>query len=258
MSARRRHRGWAGFTLLEMLLAVVVLSMVGVLVATMLAQAKELSSDNDRRDATLDVTRVVRLMNEQWDDRRSTIAIGANGEAYSAEPGEISFVTARSILNQEWPLVLVRYRVMLDPASVIEDERRYDLIYEETPLFRRDARLVAAADEDAESARARMWEGASRHVLLKRCTNLRMERFRSLEQSAEERLAEEEGDRKGRGRTRTEEDASQDRLAELIEESSSGWVAFDRGTAQVPGAVRILGEYEGEAFGCVFVGAALR
>lgn len=151
MSVRRRHRGGAGFTLLEMLLAVVVLSMVGVLVATMLAQAKELSSDNDRRDATLDVTRVVRLMNEQWDDRRSTIAIGANGEAYSAEPGEISFVTARSILNQEWPLVLVRYRVVLDPASVIEDERRYDLVYEETPLFRRDARIVAAADEDAES-----------------------------------------------------------------------------------------------------------
>ena len=72
------------------------------------------------------------------------------------------------------------------------------------------------------------------------------------------RLAEEEGDRKGRGRTRTEEDASQDRLAELIEESSSGWVVFDLGTAQVPGAVRILGEYEGELFGCVFVGAALR
>ena len=48
------------------------------------------------------------------------------------------------------------------------------------------------------------------------------------------------------------------RLAELIDESVSGWVAFEDSLRVTPAAVRILGEYEGEPFGCVFVGAALR
>lgn len=241
------------FTLLEMLLAVVVLSMVGVLVSTMLAQANDLASDNAQRDATLEITRVVRLMNEQWSDRRSTVPMGPGGETYMALPGEIAFITARPILGKDWPLARVRYRIVMDPASVVEPERRYDLVYEEIPVFRAGPESLPE-DPQAEPEPVD-WEEARRHILLRRCTNLRMERFLPDQQAAEEALGRERGSERGTA----SRDEESERLAELLEDSVSEWVVFDRvASGRLPPAVRILGEYEGEPFGCVFVGAALR
>lgn len=260
---RRTTQPGRGFTLLEMLLAVAVLSMVGVLVAAMLSQARELVADNARRDASLTISRVTRLMNEQWSDRRSAVSMGGGGQTYLASPTEIGFVTTRAILNTDSPLVRVRYRIVADAASAVEDERRYDLVYEETRVF--SAAAADAFQDEAQEAEHLSWEDAERHVLLRGCTEMAMERFRSVDQAAQEALEGERRGESGGGDSEARErlraggaDAEQERLAELLDEVSAGWVRYDDASALPPAAVRISGKYQGEPFGCVFVGAALR
>lgn len=256
---RGRFDNRSAFTLLEMLLAVTVLSMVGVLVATMLTQASDLHRDNDRRDATLDITRVVRLMTEQWEDRRSAVALGRHGESYAAAPGELAFVTARPILKPEWPLAIVRYRLELIGASVVEAERRYDLVYEERPVA---AVGVSAEAPESDREKEEQWKSADRIVLLRDCVDLRMERFRS----AKDAVLEELGPRTG-AEGQSDDDAAaeigagasiEERQEEMMRTAKSSWVVFEEAVTRAPSAVRIVGEYEGEVFACVFVGAVSR
>lgn len=246
------------FTLLEMLLAVTVLSMVGVLVATMLTQASDLHRDNDRREATLDITRVVRLMTEQWEDRRSAVALGRHGESYAAAPGELAFVTARPILKPEWPLAIVRYRLELIGESVVEAERRYDLVYEERPVA---AVGVSAEVPESDQEKEDQWKSAERIVLLRGCVDLRMERFRSAKDAVLEELGPRSG-AEGDGDDAEPEiggNASlEERQAEMLKTAKSSWVVFEKPLTRAPSAVRIVGAYEGEVFACVFVGAVSR
>ncbi len=256
---RGRFNKRSAFTLLEMLLAVTVLSMIGVLVATMLTQASDLHRDNDRRDATLDITRVVRLMTEQWEDRRSAVALGRNGESYAAAPGELAFVTARPILKPEWPLAIVRYRMELIGASIVEAERRYDLVYEERPVAAVGVSTETPKDDQEKEAQ---WRSAEKIVLLRDCVDLRLERFRS----AQDAVLEELGPRSGAEGEGGDDAAAEigagasleERQAEMLRTAKSSWVVFEKPLTRAPSAVRIVGEYEGEVFACVFVGAASR
>lgn len=254
-----------GMTLLEVLLAVTIMASLMGLVASMIGQAREWTEVSEVDRVLMRVQRVGEAMRSQWTDRRSSMALDERGRRVITTPTELRYLTATPLLFPEWPLVAATYRI--EPESTRGTMRglTWRLVYEEV--------RVSGMDELPDQYALDITGQALRDstVLLAGCTELRWERFGRGERVDESGSVpeEEEEDDKGAspdgsaasGGQASERGARRDRLEdpdELEEEQRYLWREFTDGYEGFVPAVRLVGDYEGERFGWVFVIKALR
>ncbi len=224
----------SGFTLLETLLAMTVVASMTVLIAQAYSIAHQAADGGAHLERAVKVQRVVRLIGDQWGDRRSLMLDGAETKEASSDqvgpaflPDRVRFVTATPALAMQWPLVEASYIIEQAEAEA-GAAPMWNLVYEERPItsFRTDRTV-----HESKSAQLDLLAG---------CTGLRMEQF--IE----------------------DEDQSVSSTSDAPSRKQWIWMPFelrdvDESQEQVmPMAVRIVGEYQGEAVTCVFVAKALR
>jgi len=233
ISCGTRGAGRGGFTLLEMLLAVAILSALTLLVALAWTQASAWTDDQSRHAEVMRLQRVAALVRDQWNDRRSAAALDEEGARVAYSPTRLSFVTATPILYPSWPIVEATYEVVRALDVPADEGARYNLVY-------REARVADLGEAVAEGGR----DAVREHVLLEHCGWVEIRRYNPPRPRAEA----DEGDGEEFG---------------SIAEEPSGWVEVDpEAEPAAPGeeapALRIDGSYEGAAFSWVLVVRALR
>ena len=225
ITPRRRK---AGFTLLEMILAVAVLASVAMLGSALWMQSGEASALSQSRERGLHLQRVGALLRDQWADRKVMTLGGEESRLASGGvsfgPGVIEFTSATPILHPESPLVRVRYLLRE------RDDGLIDLVYSEQPVLR-----FGSAETDLEERRSLM-------VLVEGCEAIRMSRFGPMR--------EPEKDDEAGGR-RSEEDREQEMEQRPMRRSV--WEAFDEPIQGRTDAVRLDVRYRGEEAVWVFV-----
>ncbi|MCA9292644.1 MAG: hypothetical protein KDA20_02385 [Phycisphaerales bacterium] len=224
----KRH---AAFTLLETLLALTVMASMSVLIAQAFRVAHDAADGGAHLERAVQVDRVLRLMQDQWADRRVVKLEGDEPNAQSpSKPGvtcsedAVRFITATAILQPEAPLVEASWmveRAEAEPGAAPS----WNLVYQERPItsFR--------ADREARSK-------VSRLAVLQGCTSLRLEQFVPVKldgRSASDRVIEH--------------------LAWITPEKSP---EVSGEMQSLPIAVRFVGAYQGEDIACVFAVQALR
>lgn len=252
-----------GFTLLEMLLAVTVLSTATLLIGAMWTQARSWSDDGYAAERLLRLQRASEAMRRQWNDRRTTVALNRKSGSVIAMPEELTFVTTTPLLFPDWPMVTASYRIERQPGSPLGDLARYDLVYTETKIAEvgakpKDDDVVRVYDEDEQST----W------TLLSGVQKLRWERFGQALPAAtigrESEVNERGVKRQQRddGRKLDENgnpiEIEEDDDKRLTDDRINRWREFDLPDTRTIHAVRLLGEIEKEPFACVFVIEALR
>ena len=271
--------GRRAFTLLEVLLAVTVMGMITVLIASMNAQLRDWTERGSERAESVRIQRAIEFMRDQWSSRVNTA--GGRGEGLLTAPGYLSFVTSAPALDPGAPLVRATYRWV--ERRTDDGNARYDLIYEESPVGRvgperrgRDEaqqdRRARGADQPAqqrtespprdeqeiqreqtrrEALRARVDDPEHTWTLIESCEHGRWERY-------------------GQGAIILRNDAAklEDRAptseyalatdAVLRAQRRPSWRDYDEEIPENARAVRIAGERGKEPFTCVFVTAASR
>ena len=249
-------------TLLEVLLAVTIMASLMGLVASLLGQARSWTDVSETDRVLMRLQRVGEAMRTQWSDRRSSVALDGQGNRVITTPEQLSFLTATPILFPEWPLVAATYRIEPEATRGSSRGLTWRLIYEETRIAGMDA-LPGDYALDARGAALR-----DSMVLLAGCAELEWERFGQGERLAEDGASDDDdgqGDDDPGGTPESgpngasglaESGLGEDRA--LDEERRFRWRAFtSRYEGFVP-AVRLVGQYEREPIGWVFVIKALR
>lgn len=254
MKARRVQvisvRAPRGFTLLEILLAVAVLSVLSVLIAAMWAQTRDWSLENAAAQRTLRLPRALDLVRSQWADRRAATGVGRITDGVSVGPDEVAFVTAAPVLFSDWPLVMASWRVERDDDLSPPGEDRWMLVYRETvvdDLRTDDERDRTAGREMAADRRLRI--EPRELIVLGGCPRLSIERFgpefrRGTESTPGAQGPAASGDERER--------------EEWIAFGPDEWRPIDAEFDGVPPAVRLVGVFEGKEFSCVLVVGASR
>ncbi len=245
MNGRAHHRG---LTLLEMLIALVILSSIMGGVGLFWSQARGWEEDNAAHREVLRVERVLRVLREQWGARRALSPEGegdAGGDGVFVSADAIEFTSARGVLMPGWGLVRARYVIERDGFG------GYRLVYQEARIL--DPREPSNPGTAAVDPRGRPIGG--RAVLLEGLTGLRVERWGTLDGAPSEGGGVGETDEEGAERGEDDEVASGFVLKDDVVDR---WRVFDRPIAFPLGAVRLVGEMGEEVFGCVLVVAPLR
>lgn len=228
-----------GFTLLEVLLALSVLSIISVLAGAMWRQASGWSRENGAAQEAMRLQRVTELMRAQWADRRNSTALDDANRRVVATPTSLSFITATPILFPEWPMVIATYEIEREPGSPLGELATSTLRYTETPL----ARLDKAPDAGVAPTRSL--------AMLSRVRSLRWERYGTGDAAAPFREdAASPGD--------ALEEPQEAAIATKPEDRVVRWRPFVRPDHRLIPAVRLLGEYKEEPLSCLFVVEASR
>lgn len=254
----RRVRIKFGFTLLETLLALTIIASMMGLLAAIMGQADSWTSQGAEDGALLRLQRVGEAMRSQWADRRTSVVLEEDSSAAVTSPDRLSFTTATPLLFPEWPLVVATYIIEPDGSGGWDDGVRWRLVYQEARVSGMDSPPGEyALDVEGRS----MFDS---RVLLEGCRELAWERFgRATWMERELEDEDEEGSDDGA----REDDAAAPLAARgearpgavgIENDRELRWRAFDETVDRVAPAVRLVGEYEGERFGWVFVVRALR
>lgn len=234
----------SGFTLLELLLATTILVAITALIAATWGQMQRWNSENAAHRQSMRLHRVLGMMRDQWQDRRTTVAIDENGAEIAASPTRIDFVTATPILFPEWPIVRASYFFEPDPDAPPGSGWRSRLMYQE-------ARVADMSAPPKEGYDALGLELDRSMVLLSSCEELRFERFGPRVPDPEEDKPDARGSRLPQAR-----EADDD--APINKDEQYRWRAFDAPIEGGSHAIRLIGTYQKESFACVFVVRALR
>lgn len=248
---RRRN----GLTLLETLLAVTILASISALVATLWHQVSAWSSEAGQSGRALRLTRVLELMRSQWADRRTTVALNDGGSSVETLPELVGFVTTTPVLDPSWPVVRARYIIERDLEPGSSAGSTWSLVYEE----RRFQNLGSPMESEKPGSTPWVSSGpaelpARRMVLLRGCPALRIERFgrdervEKLEAELRHSVLDERGE--------PVDPELRSRLGSVSESERKlprRWLELEKSFQGRTPAVRIVGEYEGEAFACVLV-----
>lgn len=285
-----------GFTLLELLLAVAILSAVFGLVATMWGQASGWDADIEKQGDALRLQRVLAMMKDQWGDRRTGFSMGAEGAPVYITDRQISFSTGTPILFPQWPVVVATYR--FEQETEPGRHGLWRIVYEESRV---SSSKVDSGALDAGTGLA--WDQGrdprgrpvrDRVVLLDGLTEMRFERFgpsiefdetvperKRDEKKVEQRAGGTQGDPAASeqpedGLTERERDRIRRQRAEAAETGEAPdpglelsptekaamkhtWRPMEEGG--YPGimpSIRMVGELDKERFACVFVVVASR
>lgn len=230
----RIARSHPGFTLLEVLLALSVLSMISVLAGTMWLQARGWAEENTASDETMRLQRVSEMMRAQWADRRTSTVLDDQQRTMLATPESLTFVTATPILFTDWPMVTACYEIEREPGSPLGEAATFTLRYTETKLARMDK---APERENAPSRSLALLSG----VRL-----LRWERY-GMDDAVP-------------AANRQDSEQLEEGEPEPVkpEDRQIRWRAFVKPDKRLIPAVRLLGEYKKEPVSCLFVAEALR
>ncbi len=232
-----RLRSISAFTLLEMLLALSVLSIISVLVGTMWMQARGWSEENSSSNESMRLQRACEFMRAQWADRRSSASLDDQNRRVLATPEALTFVTATPILFTDWPMVIATYEIEREPGSPLGELARFTLRYTETPL----SRLDKAPDPSSAQTRSL--------ALLSGVHRLRWERYGTADAPAPLREQDQ---------LRETTEPADEEGPEKPEDRVIRWRPFTRPDSRLTPAVRLLGEYHKEPLSCLFVVEALR
>lgn len=266
-----------GFTLIETVLAVTVIATVTALAAMVWASASSHIEGSTETAARSHTQRIVELARAQWASRRvirTVQSTGSQDEGLIAFAHDgVSFVTARSVIFHDWPLVQAVYRVLTDADG------KQSLVYLETRMMDTsgNAPLVGGMGPDGEGRTGGI-------VLIEDAEDLRLERFGigalQLDDDAWRRRSginfvfDSDGSTAGGDvdavRIRLENGETVD-LDVAVERALYGdpyvpsilvprWRIFDAEDAlqERPAAVRITGNWQGGSFTCVFAARASR
>lgn len=204
----------SAFTLLELLLATSVLASMSVLMGTMLVHARSWRDGGDRLHATLTLPRVTALLQRQWSERR---VLTGDGAGFIAEPTRLQFVCSAPLLDPQWPLVRVSYRIEPEIGTGKSGVSRWNLVYEE----HRVTDVTTGATGGRQDLANGFGTDPHRLVLLASCAELGLEWFGR-------EVQDEEG-------------------------SSPSWNTIkNTGQTLTPAlALRLIGHHQGESFSCV-------
>jgi prepilin-type N-terminal cleavage/methylation domain-containing protein len=277
---RTRPRARRGFTLLEMVLALTIIATLFGLLTAVWRQAGDWSGDAAAHQRALRLPRVLEMIRTQWSERRMTIGLERPDQTVVITPTQIEFVTAVPVLGRA-PIVTAMYVIEPDPDARAS-EPRLRLVYEERGVT--DVAMPQrSATADAQRAGARTQDTASRvpgvreelpsrTVLLRNCRELRWEWYDDgtatgkeearLRREAEA-LAQQEAAEKGEGAGAQPDDAADLRArssapARRDKDDAVRWRPLTEELSSPPGAVRLVGEYEGDPFTCLLVVAVSR
>ena len=254
------------FTLLELLVAVTIIASVSTLLAALWAQTHRWAAENGSSLRTMRLPRAQEFLRAQWADRRGSFRLTDSGESVAAEPGRLSFVTASPALFPDWPVVRASIIVERDFETPAGAPPAWKLVYEETKL--------ADLESPPKEAESLIAEGGGelvrRQTLLGGLARLDFERFGVGDRSRQKQgsLTDESapaprpsaaGARGGNDEAEGEEGLiGPIGEEERREEDTKRWRGFtQRFRGEMP-AVRVVGEYEGEPFSCLFVIAGSR
>lgn len=272
----RAARTRRGFTLLELLLAITVMSIVTALIAVSWRVAGDWASVAAHQRRALQLPRVADMIRSQWAERRTSLDLEKPGQTVFMARGRVEFITSLAVLDRTLPLVIASYVVERDDAPTAP-AGTYRLVYNERAVIDTRAPQRASAPDDAGGHRALdasatsvpgLVQPPSRStVLLSACSELVLEYFdngeearRAAQKREEERRSEAEADALLRGES---PEAAKER-AELAarsgeeEEPVTQWKPLEETPESPPPAVRIRGVHQGEAFSCLMVVADSR
>jgi len=223
------HGRRAGFTLLEVVLALSIMATITTLVAALWAQARSWGDQNASHLRALNTARVIETAQRQWTDRRQAVDLGVNGVKVTARPERIEFVTATPILRPDWPIVQAGYVIEPDAAgpgdtcSLWYEEARVWRFGETTQFDRQQITNPATGDE--QPLRLRVLSGVR---------GLRFERF-------------------GAGDLPQGLPIQEARARATPEQRRLTWRKFEKLYKGPLPAVRLVGDIDAQEFTCVFV-----
>lgn len=232
------------FTLLEVLLALSVLSMICLLVGAMWMQARGWSDQNASSHESMRLQRVCELLRSQWADRRTSASLDDDNRRVLATPESLTFITATPILYPDWPLVVSSYEIERQPGSPLGEAALYTLRYSETPLGRLDKQTQLVTPSTRTLA------------LLSGVRVLRWERYGAADSAASLRTSK--SSLAAADRSHDDPDAAPAETQTKPEDRVIRWRTFTAPDNRLIPAVRLLGEYNKEPLSCVFVVEALR
>lgn len=247
-----------GMTLLELLLAVTLLAAVFALAAGLWSQASSWGADAGRSSRALRLARVLELMRAQWAERRTSVRLGGAGQTLLVDSERLEFVSGVSVLEAGWPLSIVELRIERDYEGASDGVLRSRLVLRETPIV--DVGDGSSLKEEAGGGSVRRGAADGRPaeappireiVLLKGCLGLAFERYGRSDASLR-------AERVRRARAESEADSQNEEVVAASEpraelQEGEDWHALKGYEGPVPRAVRLVGEFEGEHFACVFM-----
>lgn len=273
------------FTLLELLLAVTILASITSLVAVTWAQMNAWADESGEEHRQMQLHRALKLMTDQWEDRRSTTGMGDNTQRIITGDTGIGFLTATPILFPDWPVVRVGYRIEPARNRAPGAARAWNLVYIEQrvvefskPKKDEDKDSDSRKEQDkrptfddvfTDETRIDRWgnELSRRIILLEQCDSLSIERFGIAADLYEEAGIDPPS-------TEDDSDDAPDRLDPMdsgaIDAARNAgvsddvirtatemqWRSHGRYAGFIP-AVRLVGSYEEREFSCVFAIRAL-
>lgn len=280
IAPRPGSRAPRGFTLLEMVLALTIIAALFGLLTAVWRQAGDWSGDAAAHQRALRLPRVLELIRTQWSERRVTIGLERPDQTVVVTPSRIEFVTAVPVLGRA-PIVTAMYVIEPDPDARAS-EPRWRLVYEERGVTdvtvpqrsaAADAQRIGARAPDTSSRVPGVREEApSRTVLLAGCRELRWEWYDDGTSTGKEEarlrreaeaLAEQEAAEKGEGASAASNEAD-DSLSpsrarsRRAEDDAVRWRPLIEDLSSTPGALRLVGEFEGDPFTCLLVVAVSR
>lgn len=230
-----------GLTLLEMMIALTILASITAGIGIFWGQARAWEADNAEHRGLLRTERALRLVREQWGQRRALGVEGegdAGGSGVMVTLGGVTFTSARSVLFPGWGLVRVRY------AIERAQDGAYELVCEESRIMD----VSAPYDPGTSAIDPRLRPIGGREVLIGDLDGLRLERWGT--ETGEVRTAltpvATGEDEAGEGEGLFDEEGSS-------RDEAEAWRAYDREIEFPVRAVRFVGERGEEVFSCVLV-----
>lgn len=247
---RRTTPSRRGMTLLEVVLAVTILAALSGLVATMWRQSERMSREALGGRRELRLARVVEMLRSQWADRRTSVRLGREGGSVLIEREALTFISATSILEPDWPLVRARFIVERDDRSPGPLEA-WRLVYEELPIANVDSVQAPADEETLASSRPALGAPPMRRLtLLAACPELRWERF-----GFGDAVESEPGPVEAEPAVNPEEPDALARAKRIIsaDDRLPAWREITTEYRGRPWAVRLRGIVEEKEFSCVLI-----
>jgi len=225
------------FTLLELLVAITILTAMTGLVAAMWGQMANWSAQNAQLQHSLRLQQAIEFMHHQWASRLAPIAPDQNSDSpvnWQATATDLQFLTTAPALFPDWPIVSVKYRVQHEPVAGPEDQIPAKLIYEELRVTDLDHIVDVELDSLGQTATQRL-------VLLDDCQGLRWQAWHEV--SATDHRA----------------DTEQTSIADSWDDVTTTDKDLESGTdpeashTDTPQAVRLTGFHNQREFTCTFV-----